>query len=289
MSITTSQQIARYYETYKAIDVTFTKEVIKATGLQTPGVFLKCVGEQWPCVIYSTSFSGAKVLASARGSLADRIRKANNSVSLRFSFKFADKADPVSFFVSAKATGFAPYAQSGGDLQFIMLEYTQRPPDDLLETLGRLLEANVNSARRRDERILVTPDNASKLQLVSKETVVLVQGVPRKCIVRDVSFSGAKLILVGLAKFLVGRDCLLRLEFHEPRETIDIPGKFVRYEDVEGRKDLAAVGVVFDSTGVPMSYKLHVNECLSQQRKKEPGEAGPGAGGSGAANAQRRR
>lgn len=274
MAITTSQQISKYYETFKAIDVTFTKEVIKSTALQPQHVCLKCVGEQWPCVIYSTSFSGAKILASAKGTLNERISHANNLVSLRFSFKFEDKSDPLAFFVSGKVVGFAPYAQSNGDLQFISIQYTQRPPDDLIEILGRLLEANVNSTRRREDRFLLTADSMRRMSLQSKDTAVFIQGVPRKCIIRDLSFSGAKVILVGLAKFLVGKECVLRMEFEEPRETLDIQGKIVRYEDVEGRKDLAAIAVNFDEAQIPMNYKIHVNDYLMQSRGSRPEDVG---------------
>ncbi|NLJ45390.1 MAG: PilZ domain-containing protein [Treponema sp.] len=266
MAILTSQQISKYYDAFRAIDVTFTKEVIKSTALLPQQVCLKCVGEQWPCVIYSTSFSGAKILASAKSALVERIKKANNMVSLRFSFKISDKADPRAFFVAGKVTGFAPYAQSNGDLQFIHIQYTQRPPDDLIEILGRLLEANVNSARRRDERILLTADSMRRICLQSKDTFIFIQGVPRKCIVRDLSFGGAKVILVGLAKFLVGKECLLRLDFDEPRESLDIKGTVVRYEDVEGRKDLAAVAIQFDGQHIPMNFKIHINDYIMQTR-----------------------
>jgi hypothetical protein len=274
MAITTSQQISKYYETFKNIDVTFTKEVIKTTALQPQNVCLKCIGEQWPCVIYSTSFSGAKILASAKSALSERIARANNLVSLRFSFKFEDKSDPLAFFVSGKATGFSPYVQSNGDLQFINIQYTQRPPDDLIEILGRLLEANVNSSRRRDDRILLTADSMRRMGLQSKDSAVFIQGVPRKCIIRDVSFSGAKIILVGLAKFLVGKDCLLRMEFDDPRETMDIKGKIIRFEDVEGRKDLTAVAINFEEVQIPMNYKIHVNDYLMQTRGSKPEDGG---------------
>jgi hypothetical protein len=268
MSIPTSQQIARWYDLYKTIDVTYTKEIIKSTGLDTRGVFLKCIGEQWPCVIYSSSFSGAKVIATAKQELGARVSKANNLVSLRFSFKFLDKPDPVSFFIGAKVLGYSKYTQGGsGDLQFISLQYTQRPPDDFIDILGRLLEANMNASRRRDERILLNPDAMRKLALVSKDSFIFVQGVPRKCILRDLSFSGAKAIIVGLAKFLVNKDCLLRVEMDEPRESMDIRGTIVRYEDVEGRKDLTAVAIHFDEASVPMTFKMHINDYLSQIRQ----------------------
>jgi len=283
MSITTSQQIAKWYELYRTIDVTFTREIIKATGFEPSHVYLKCVGEQWPCVIYSTSFTGAKVVASAKAVLLEKIKRANNLVSLRFSFQTEEKGDPVSFFITGKATGFAPYSQSGGDLQFMTIEYTQRPPDDLIEIMGKLLEANINSSRRHDDRVLLTPDSMRHIGLLSKNSVIFVQGVPRKCIIRDLSFFGAKIIIVGLARFLVKKECLLRLELEEPREILDIKGTIVRNEDVEGRKDLAAVAIHFDEAAVPLSYKMHINDYLGQtrqgqgERAPQPEAAAPGA------------
>ena len=266
MSITTSQQIAKWYELYKAIDVTLTKEIIKTTGFEPRRVYLKCVGEQWPCVVYSSSFAGAKIVASSKPILLEKIKRANNIVSLRFSFHVEGKVDPVAFFVTARVTGFAPYTQSSGDLQFMTLEYTQRPPDDLIDIMGKLLDANINSTRRREERILLTPDAMRKINIMTKNAVIFVQGVPRKCIIRDLSFSGSKIIIVGIAKFLVGKECMLRLEMDEPREFLDLKGTIVRHEDVEGRKDLAAMAIHFDESLVSMSYKLHINDYLGQTR-----------------------
>jgi hypothetical protein len=290
MSITTSQQIGRWFELYKAIDVTYTKEIIKATGLETRGIFLKCVGEQWPCVIYSSSFSGAKIIVSSKQALNEKISKANNLVSLRFSFKLPDKPDPVSFFIGGKATGFAPYQSGSGDLQFATMQYTQRPPDDFIEILGRLLDANINSQRRREERIILNPDAMRRICLVTKESLIFVQGVPRKCILRDLSFSGAKAIIVGLAKFLVDKECTLRVDMDEPRENLDIKGTIVRYEDVEGRKDLTAIAIHFDEKAVPMTFRMHINDYLSQLRQGRsdfaPDAAAPAAApapGQGAA------
>jgi PilZ domain. len=272
--------MGKWYELYRTIDVTYTKEIIKSTGLDPRGVFLKCVGEQWPCVIYSSSFSGAKIIASAKPTLTDKISKANNAVSLRFSFKYPDKQDPVSFFIGAKVAGYSPYAQPSADLQYITLQYTQRPPDDFIEIMGRLLEANMNSTRRREERILLTPDSMRRMGLLSKDSFIYVQGVPRKCILRDLSFSGAKAIIVGLAKFLVNKECVLRVEMEEPRESLEIKGSIVRYEDVEGRKDLTAIAIHFDEANVPMTFKMHINDFLGQQRQPRAEEGAAGQGGA---------
>jgi len=277
MSIATSQQLTKYYDTFRAISVTYTKEVVRSTGLQPQSVFIKCLGEQWPCVIYSSSFDEAKVLAPNKPALMERIAKANNLVSVRLAFKISDASDPVMFFVSGKVNGFSPYAQSNGSLQFISLQFTQRPPDDFVEIMGRMLEANVASARRSDDRILLTPDAIRKIGLARKESTVLIDGVPRRCILRDLSFSGAKLIIVGLAKFLVGKPCSLRLDLEDPRETVAIAGKVVRYEDVEGRKDLTAIAVHFDEGTIPMSYKMQLNDFLGQKKNQSDDEQAPPA------------
>jgi len=146
------------------------------------------------------------------------------------------------------------------------LQFTQRPPDDLIEIVGKILEANINSAKRREERILITPETTRKLNIISKESAIFIQGVPRYCILRDISFSGAKLIMMGVAKFLVDRDAALRVDFDDPRESFLLKGKFIRSEAVEGRKDLIALAVLFNESSVPMGYKVRINNYLSQIR-----------------------
>jgi hypothetical protein len=270
MGLVTSQKITVYYERFKNIDVTFTKEIIQVTGLITNQVYLKCVGDFWPCVIFSSSFQGAKIVANVKSGLVHKLEQANNMVSLRFCFKNPDTGNPVTFFVTTKSLGYTAYGGSP-DVALFALQFTQRPPDDLIEIMGRILDANVNSAKRREERITITPDSARRLNLLSKESAVFIQGVPRRCILRDLSFSGAKLIMMGIAKFLVEKDAALRMDFDDPRESFLLKGKFLRAEVVEGRKDLVALVVIFDETIVPMGYKIRLNDFLSQVRAAERG------------------
>ncbi len=270
MGYATSQQLARYYELYSTIDVTFTKEVIKATGLIPQQVYVKALGGQWPCVINSTSFVGAKIIAGVKSGVYDKIQQGNTSVSLRFSFMDPEKNEPVSFFVASKVLGVNQYAGSP-DLVIISLSYTQRAPDDLIERLGQLLEANINSTKRREERIIINPDSMRKLGILQKETIVFIQGIPRRCILRDLSFSGAKVIMVGIAQFVLNKEIVLRVDMDDPRQAIGIKGTVVRTEDVENRKDLVALAIKYHEAEVPMAYKLHINNYLSQIRKSQLG------------------
>jgi hypothetical protein len=153
------------------------------------------------------------------------------------------------------------------------LQFTQRPPDDLIEILGRILDANVNSAKRREDRIIITPDTSRKLNL-TKESSIFIQGVPRHCILRDVSFSGARIIMMGVAKFLVDKEAILKIDFEDPRESFLLKGKFIRSEVVEGRKELVSLALLYDESVVPMGYKIRINDYLTQVRPENRGGGG---------------
>ncbi|MDR0410852.1 MAG: PilZ domain-containing protein [Treponema sp.] len=269
MAIMTAQKTSSFYDRFKDIDVTFTKDIIQVTGLITQEIYLKCGGDLWPCIIYSASFQGAKIIANTKTNLIAKLEAANNSVSLRFCFKSPDGNNPVIFFVTSRSLGYAPYGKAD-DVAIFTIQFTQRPPDDLIGIMGRILDANFNFAKRKENRIIITQDSQRKMHVLPRECAVFIESVPRHCILRDVSFSGAKLIMMGVAKFLVNKDIALRVDFDEPRESFLIRGRFVRSEMVEGRKDLVALGIQFVEDLVPIGYKIRINEYLEMVHLEVP-------------------
>jgi len=265
MSILNTQRIETFYNTFKGIDITFTKDMIQVTGLITEQVHLKCGSDFWPCVFFSTSFQGAKIVANIKSGLVDKLQRANNSVSLRFCFKDPETGNPLTFFVAGRVIGMAPYKNSE-DVSLLSVQFTQRPPDDLIEIVGRIFDANVNSSKRKDDRILITTESQRKLKLLSKETVVFIQGVPRRCILREVAFFNAKVIMLGVAKFIVDKETSLRFDFDDPRESFSVKGKFVHSEEVQGKQEMVALSMDFDEPSIPMGYKIRVNEYLNTIR-----------------------
>jgi hypothetical protein len=273
MGVLTSQKIATFYERFKEIDVTYTKEVIQVTGLQSKQVYLKCVSDVWPCVLYSSSFQGAKVVVNIKSGLIAKLQQANNMVSVRFCFKDPNGGEQVTFFVAARSIGYSPYGGSQ-DVALFTVQFTQRPPDDLIEIMGRLLDANFNSTKRRDEQITLGPENIRRLNLLSGEAAVFIQGVPRRCIMRDISFSGVRIIMMGVLKFLLDKEASIRLDFNEPRQSYLIKGRFTKAENVESRKDLLVLCLAFDEGAIPMSYRMRLNDYFSAVRvdNRQPNE-----------------
>jgi hypothetical protein len=273
MPLVTSQQITKYFQLYKAVDVTFNKDVTKAIGLLSKQIFMKILGEQVPCILYSSSLSGAKIIASVTQEMNERIRRANNVINIRYSFTQPDKAAPLIFFMTAKVTGFTPYGKDKGDLTFISCEFTQRPPDDLIVILGRLLDASIASTKRKEERIPMQDKTMRNLGIRTKEIVLYVDNLPRRGILRNISFSGAQVIIPGVAKLLMNKSAILRVI--SDSGTFNLPGVINRFDEVQGRKDIASVAIAFGEKQIPLEYKMLLNDFFQTHGKSlHPQESG---------------
>ena len=139
--------------------------------------------------------------------------------------------------------------------------------DDLIDKIGSLLEANSNAIRRKEERIVITDDSKRRLGISKDETIIYIQNVPRRCILRDISFSGAKVILLGIEKFIKGKDSILRIHFDDPDEIILLEGHIVKTSPVENRAEIIYACLQFDELKVPTSYKIRINTYLTTIRK----------------------
>lgn len=268
MAIITAQQLTHYYDYYRTTEIKFTKDIIKTFGMDPRQIYIKCDGAQWPCIINSTSFQQVKVIIGTKGSAFQQLaQKDVGPVNVRFLFH-RPTGEQLSFFVAGKVNGISSYANST-DLAIVNIQFTQRPPDDFIEMIGHLIDANENAIRRYDERIIINQDSCRKLGIPREETVITIQGVPRRCILRDLSFGGAKVMVLGLAKFLVNKEIQLNLQFTEPDETISLKGIIVKAVAAEGRSDIYAASIRFNEDSISMAYKLHINNYLSSLRKNE--------------------
>ncbi len=271
MSIVTSQQLSTYYDLYRGIEVTFNKDVTQLLGFLQEQVALKILGTQWHCLLYSTSLDGAKIILNLKSEQLEKLKTGSNLVSLRYGFKNPEKTEPVTFFINARIKGYNRYnSATNNDLYFMTLEFTQRPSDDLVEILGKFLEANVNSQKRKDVRIPVSEATVKRLGFASCHTIVAVEQIDRKCLIRDLSFGGALVLIPGVAKFLKGRTVVLRLVLEENSQVLSLPGTMVRVESVEGRRDITLAAIQFLESSVPHAFKLKLNEAIRSMKEPAP-------------------
>lgn len=266
MSISTSHQISRYYDFFCDKEIVFTKANLHSLKIDPRQIYVKCSGGQWPCIINSSSLQMAKIIiGTSSGAYLQMQKNPNSVVSLRYCF--LEKANsPIHFFVNSTVTEINKY-QNTNELAIITLTFTQRPPDDLISRIGEFIEANENFQHRKEERIDINKNSIRKLGIEKEESVIFIENVPRRCILKDISFSGAKVMLVGIPKFLSGKRIDLKIDFIDTNESVLIQGTIPRAEFLEGRKDIAVVHICFNNDTVPMTYKLHLNNFITTFQK----------------------
>lgn len=266
MALVTTQQLQDYYDHYRDSEITFTKDITHILKVDPRQIYVKCNGNQWPCIINSTSLMACRIIVGIKGgAYAMLSQKETGPVQVRFCFTNSD-GQLISFFVNGRVSDIKPYMNSA-ELAIITISFTQRPPDDLIERLGTLLDANANAMRRKDERIILNADVKRKLGLAKEEAIVQIQGVPRHCIIRDLSFGGVKIIMVGIQKYVENQQALLQMRFEEPGEVIQVGGVVVASSPIEGRKDILMVSIKFGDKTVPIAYRIRINNYLVNMRK----------------------
>ena len=266
MPFITAQQSAQYYEKYSGIQVTLTKDVIRVTGIQPSEVFMKCGGDQCPCIIYSTSMKDSKLIMKLDLNMIERIKEASNVASLRFCFKEKEKGKHLSFYVPGKIAGYSKYnAEGKNDFYIVNFEFSKKPADDLIGIFGHLLDVNISSKKRSEVRLEVDSALLKDLGMFSKSVKLEIEQIPRMGVLKDISFSGARIIISGIAKFLMNKTVSLNLKVEDFDKPIKVSGVIKHCADVEGRKDLTIIGVKFDDDKIPMSFKTKINDAINKR------------------------
>lgn len=117
------------------------------------------------------------------------------------------------------------------------------------------------------EKITINHEVLKLLSIPKEETVILISNVPRKCVLKELSFGGCVLMLVGLAKFLKNKEAKLILFFTDTNEKITLKGIIDEADFMPGRKDISVVSISFAPQEIPMTYKFHINSYLTSSRQ----------------------
>lgn len=279
MSVNTSLITNKYYDYFRDQEIVFTKTNLRILGIDPRQIYLKCNGGQWPCIINSTSLQMAKIIiGTGSGAFSYLSKTKNANASLRFCF--VDKYnEPIHFFVNSEVTSINIY-QNSKELALITLEFTQRPPDDLILHLGEFLEVNDNFRKKRAEAIPINKESAHTLGIGKEETVAFIAKIPRRCILKELFFGGAKIMLVGIPKFLLNKEIELKISFPESGDNLLIPGIITEAESLEAKREIAVCRINFNDDTIPMVYKMNINTYLMYTKKKpampsQPAQNGP--------------
>ncbi|MCG8571304.1 MAG: PilZ domain-containing protein [Spirochaetes bacterium] len=258
------QKLNLLYNQYGEQEIAFNRSIIQTTGLKTENVFIKVRNDQWPCVLYSCSMRNARIIINLDQTNFEQLKNANNLISLRLSFFPQPLKKPINFFIPSSVVGYNSFKLKQQNTFLMNIEFSQKPPEDHIEILGKIIETAQNFERRKELRVPIDEKILGKLQLTTNKLVALVDRIKRPCILRNLSASGCLLIMACNPKFVINKEIIILLITVNLEEPLAIAGKIVNSNIVEGRQDMAALGVAFDKDKIPHGFKDLINNYLDE-------------------------
>ena len=215
MAILPAVKIQEYYEKYQTKEIFFNKSIRQETGLETSKIMLKMGGTMFPCVLYSCSMSYAKIVMNLDEEAFNMIQNAKNALTLHFSFLTEQQKCDIHFFVGCTTKALKSFKMNNGrDTSYIItLAFYQKPPDDLIEKLGKVLESIENFEKRKELRIKLDKKIANGMGFISQKALIEIDSINRPCIITDISASGCGAILMLLKPDLIVNKTI-RITYH---------------------------------------------------------------------------
>lgn len=262
MSVLGSNALQNLFYQFLDTELTYNREVSAALGFLPSGSTLKLLGRHFPCVIHSSSFEEAKVLLRLPGEIRNDLETGSKLAALSLVFFNAKLGKNEIFQMYGAVSILQVQAGPEGFVSlFLSLSYNHRPPDTFLELQGAYLSLQKEIHQRREERISLNQTTADHLGLASLNTIVSIEQIDRRCLLREISYGGAKIVLNGLGQYLTHKPFELQIH-HLAKGKMLLPGHIMRAEEVEGHRELAVIGLKYQAEKVPVEYLQTVQKAL---------------------------
>lgn len=251
-----------FYEKYTDREILFNKNIQESIFLEPKKVFLKIGEDNWNCILYTCSMKNAKVIINLNKDLFEKLRKSHNNVIIKFSFNPPDEKKSVVFNVSAKVQSYKNYDQDDLNTYMVILSFIQKPSDFLIETLGQIIDQNEKIEKRKEIRIDLNEENLKKLGIKTNNITSVIDNIKRVSLLRNISASGAVILLSGIPKYLINKKIILMLKIKNAK--FNLEGIINRFSKFIEKKALHEFGIQFEKEHIPLEFIKILNEYFDK-------------------------
>ena len=252
-----------FYDKYKDFDITFNQNIIDSLGLVTDQISFKCGGDKIPCIIYSSTMAGARLIAKLEEPFFAVLRKQRNTLVLRYTFHINNQKQDISFIINSKLKNYNKYNSDKKNYYFLNVEYINKPPDILIDIIGTHITEQISSQKRMEERIVLSSGNEEALGLKIMENFLFISGNGKKCVLTEISIFSAKVLINGKnGDFIPGARVLLLMKAKGLEGVGEMIGSIDRVELINESEGFYSVIITFNQEMVPPTYKLWIAECI---------------------------
>ncbi len=252
------------YQEYLTTELTYVKEVAEGLGLLPAESTLKLQSVLYPCVVHSASFQSAKLLLRLTAEQAVTVQIGSKVATLALVLLDSRKAKKELYQFNGTFQIIQKHLAGANDVVFLAnLMFSHRPHEVFLQVHGNYLNLKKEAQQRLQDRILLSPETQTILGLSSLNTTVVIDKIERKCLLREVSYGGSRVVLTGVSQFLTEKPFELTFP-HVTHGDLILPGVISRAENLESHRGLAQLALTFTAGKVPMHYLSTLQKGFKQ-------------------------
>ncbi|WP_434246481.1 PilZN3 domain-containing protein [Borreliella burgdorferi] len=216
-------------------------------------------------MIYSISMDSIKILFKEDGILY-ALNENKNLCSMQIKKNSDSNNNNLDFFPDLSLNLLSVYSYFLGDKECNLLkfEFSTSIPEEILIKVGKLLEFKFGQNQRIHERIVVNKNSIRRLKIDFDKVFIDFNGLKHKCIVKDLSYGGA-LVIVSFDYSSSDRDEIdLIFSFELMGREIFIKGQSRNISTIglSNEKGIA-LGIAFDEGNIPLEYTMIIYNYLN--------------------------
>ena len=221
---------------------------------------LKVGAYELPCVLYASSLERIIIILNLTDTDMQKVKMARGLATIKFCFSNASAKNPLSFFISCRIRKINSFKLATSSAFMITLDFHQRPPDDFIEIIGKIIDNSVKFNKRKELRIRVDNKIAVSLGMESVKSFATIDKNIKPCIFTDISASGCCITMVDCPEIEEHKG--ITVQFNIKENIVNINAMIVRCEKVNNYPELTRIGILYEKDEIPYIYKNMINNYL---------------------------
>ncbi len=264
-SMLPAHQIQSLYDQFKEKLVRFDEKAVASTGLSPDKTTLKVRTLLLPCLLYSASMNNANLIIKLNYTGIQQIDSAKNNGALKLFFAVSGKNEHIQININIKIIEMKLLKAQKNAVYQLSAKYINKPPDDYIVILGKLIEAQSFSPKKEKvEETVKLPELKQNMQRLKKiNTKIFCKGKEENCVLETVSISGARVIIEGARSEYLHNRVMLKMKTKRIKGAGEVLGNVTRYSNMQTINGLVTIlSISFDERDIPDSYKIWLEELI---------------------------
>jgi len=260
--------IAEYYTKYKNHKLVLNKTISRSIGIKINNTTIKCLDENYHCILYQTTLVDAKILIKAQYPLFSKLNKVKNIITLHITLIDNDNGKDVPIYIHCKVSRYHQYTNDTPGIYFFSLDFLNKPPDDYIKILSEYIERETKHDRRITERIVISCEHNTDIDGQPIETYLFTDGKGKKCILSEISILSAKVLIKGFPSEYEKKKIILLMKTNTINKMCEMIGDVIYCDYISEKEQILSLIILFDQDSIPPTYKMWIGQCIERIKLK---------------------